>query len=148
MSLKDWQTNGWLKPHTPSQKEMEGLVSIIERDLHASNIKDLNSDWKFGIAYNAALKLCTILLHASGYAPAEKAQAHFRTLAALPEILGPARANDAVYLDKCRKKRNAVEYDLAGLTSEPEAEELLHFSIGLKADVLDWLKKNHPNLVP
>lgn len=148
MSLKDWQANGWLKIHTPSRNEMAGLVSIIERDLEASNTKDLNSDWKFGIAYNAALKLCTVLLHASGYAPAEKSLAHFRTLAALPEILGPAHANDALYLDQCRKKRNTVEYDLAGMTSEAEAEELLKYSQGLKAVVLAWLKKNHPKLVP
>lgn len=26
----------------------------------------ISADWRFGIAYNAALKLCTILLYASG----------------------------------------------------------------------------------
>jgi hypothetical protein len=35
------------------------------------------------IAYNAALKLCTILLFASGWRP-EKNLAHYRTLTALP----------------------------------------------------------------
>lgn len=59
---------------------------------------------------------------------------HFRTLAALPEILGQARTADAKYLDACRKKRNAVEYDLAGLTSEKEAAELLDFANQLRID--------------
>jgi hypothetical protein len=45
-------------------------------------VKGISDDWKFGIAYNAALKLCTILLHDSGYRP-EKNLAHYRTLQAL-----------------------------------------------------------------
>ena len=48
---------------------------------------DISADWRFGIAYNAALKLCTILLYAEGYRP-EKTLQHYRTIQALPLILG------------------------------------------------------------
>ena len=44
-------------------------------------------DWRFGIAYNTALKLCTILLYASGYR-AERTLQHYRTIQAMPLILG------------------------------------------------------------
>ena len=57
MTLNDWQCNGWLRPHNSSQKEIEGLFSIVDRDLVDANSGELSSDWKFGIAYNAALKL-------------------------------------------------------------------------------------------
>ena len=57
--------------------------------------------------YNAALKLCTILLYAEGYRP-EKTLAHYRTLQALPLILGTERQDDADYLDTCRSKRNTA----------------------------------------
>ena len=57
MTLNDWQCNGWLRPHNSSQKEIEGLFSIVDRDLVDANAGELSSDWKFGIAYNAALKL-------------------------------------------------------------------------------------------
>jgi len=30
---------------------------------------NISADSQFGIAYNAALKLCTLLLHTSGYRP-------------------------------------------------------------------------------
>lgn len=84
----------------------------MKRDLSDAT-GDISADWQFGIAYNAALKLCTVLLHASGYRP-EKTLQHYRTLQELPLILGPERKADADYLDACRTKRNTVEYDYAG----------------------------------
>jgi hypothetical protein len=68
MSLEQWAKNGWLRPHKSSKQEIAGLLGIVDRDLKDAE-SDISSDWKFGIAYNAALKLCTILLHASGYRP-------------------------------------------------------------------------------
>src|SRR6185295_17781097 len=122
MSLKQWADNGWLRPHKTSAKEVAGLLALVERDL-ADAAGEISADWRFGIAYNAALKLCTILLHASGYRP-EKTLAHYRTLAAMPLILGADRQADADYLDTCRTKRNTVEYDRAGAASHEEAAEL------------------------
>lgn len=123
------------------------MLAIVDRDLADARTARLSSDWQFGIAYNAALKLCTILLYAEGYRP-ERMLAHYRTLQALPLILGDDRKDDASYLDSCRAKRNTVEYDLAGQTSPEEAKELIEFAAKLKDDVVDWLRKKHPQLAP
>ena len=147
MSLNDWASNGWLRAHQSSKKEIAGLLSIVDRDLQDATNGGLSDDWKFGIAYNAALKLCTIQVHASGYRP-EKTLQHFRTIQALPLILGDSRKADTVYLDACRIKRNTVEYDMAGAATSADAAELLDFANGLRTDVMDWLKKQHPQLVP
>lgn len=147
MSLQQWHKNGWLRPYETSRKQIADLFDIVERDLADASTARLNSDWQFGIAYNAALKLCTILLYAEGYRP-DRGLAHYRTLQALPLILGDAKKADADYLDSCRIKRNTVEYDMAGRTSPEEATELIEFCNELRADVLDWLRKNHPNLAP
>ena len=112
MSLKQWEDNGWLKPHRTSRQEISNLLNIVERDLQDAR-REISADWRFGIAYNAALKLCRILLSAEGYRPSHELQ-HYRTLAALPEILGEAKKADAKYLDDCRKKRNIVEYEYVG----------------------------------
>ena len=141
MSLADWVKNGWLRVHKSSPEEIKNLLEIIERDLKDAHAKGISDDWKFGIAYNAALKLCTILLHSSGYRP-EKNLAHYRTLQSLPLILGDKHKSNADYLDACRKKRNETEYDFAGNVSEDEVQELLEFCDELKAEVLAWLKKN------
>lgn len=146
MSLSDWAKNGWLRSHKPSKEEVSNLLEIVERDLKDATAKGLSEDWKFGIAYNAALKLCTILLHSSGYRP-EKNLAHYRTLQALPLILGDKHKANADYLDACRKKRNETEYDFAGNVSEDEVEELMNFCDELKTEVITWLKKNHKNLL-
>ena len=69
--------------------------------------------------------------HASGYRP-DRALAHKRTIDALPLILGDLRKGDAAYLDVCRIKRNAVEYDAAGGATDAEADELLQFATTLR----------------
>ena len=69
MSLQQWANNGWLKAHQTSPKEIQDLLKIVERDLADAVVGDLSDDWRFGIAYNAALKLCTILIYVSGYRP-------------------------------------------------------------------------------
>lgn len=145
MSLADWAKNGWLRPHKPSKEEIKNLIEIIERDLKDASNKMLSDDWKFGIAYNAALKLCTIVLHSSGYRP-EKNLAHYRTLQSLPLILGKKYESDATYLDACRKKRNETEYDFAGNVSEDEAAELIEFCENFKKVIFQWLKEKHKNL--
>ena len=106
----------------------------MERDLADARNTSVSADWQFGIAYNAALKLCTILLYASGYRP-EKNLAHYRTLQSLPLILGTDRDDDADYLDACRAKRNTAEYDVAGTVSPSEADELREFAVVLQSEV-------------
>jgi hypothetical protein len=145
MNLKQWEDNRWLRPHTTSAEEIANLLAIVDRDLQ-DTAESISPDWRFGIAYNAALKLCTILLYAEGYR-VERSLHHYRTIQSLPLILGNDRKGDCDYLETCRKKRNIVEYDNIGGASEKEAEELVAFVKKLREDVVDWLKENHPQLL-
>ncbi|MBI3272990.1 MAG: hypothetical protein HYZ53_28635 [Planctomycetes bacterium] len=145
MSLKQWADNGWLRVHASSPQEIEGLLSIIDRDLRDAGASGISADWRFGIAYNAALKLCTILVHASGYRP-EKTLQHYRTIAALPQVLGETKREDAGYLETCRIKRNTVEYDVAGAATDQDASELLAFAKKLREEVLAWLRQHRSEL--
>ena len=127
-SLEQWFSNGWLKRHQSSPQEIENLFRIAGRDLQDAETDELSADWKFGIAYNAALQ-------------------HYRTLQALPLILGESRKADAEYLDTCRAKRNSAEYDRAGIVSSAESAELIEFTRELEKDVKEWLKQCHPELI-
>jgi len=147
MSLENWSKNGWLRPHRTTSRQIAELFAIVDRDLDDARTERLSTDWQFGIAYNAALKLCTILLYAKGYRP-EKNLAHYRTLQALPLILGAERQADADYLDTCRAKRNTAEYDSAGHISPEEARELVAFAAELRTAVVEWLNTNHPEFAP
>lgn len=145
MSLAQWHKNGWLKLHRPSPQEIADLLEIARRDISDSSAKELSPDWRFGIAYNAVLKLCAVLLRAEGF-QAEKNLNHYRTLQAMGIIL-PDRSPDVSYLDTCRAKRNTAEYDRAGTVSHEEAKELVEFVQEFEPEVIRWLNKNHPELV-
>jgi hypothetical protein len=145
MSLQKWLEYGWLRSHQSSRKEISDLLRIIDRDLRDAT-GDISADWRFGIAYNAALKLCTILLYAEGYRP-EKTLQHFRTIQALPLILGKKHEPDAKYLDTCRNKRNVVEYDYVGGVTEDDVSELVGYVNELRHEVLRWLHEHHAELM-
>ena len=118
----------------------------MRRDLTDARSEGISDDWRFGIAYNAALKLCTILLYAEGYRPMQNL-AHYRTLQALPLILGRDRKADTNYLETCRTKRNTVEYDYAGGATDADADELIEFAEHLEKDVMEWPHSRHPDLM-
>jgi len=143
MTLKQWADNVRLKVHQTSAEEIGNLLAIVDRDRKDAIEGGISADWRFGIAYNAALKLCTILLYAEGY-KAERALPHYRTIQALPLILGSERKADANYLDTCRAKRNTVEYDYVGGVTGNDADELIDFVTIFKQDVETWLEKKHP----
>jgi len=145
MTLQKWAEYGWLRSHKTSKKEITDLLRIIDRDLHDAT-GDISADWRFGITYNAALKLCTILLYAEGYRP-EKNLQHYRTIQALPLILGKKHEQDAKYLDTCRNKRNMVEYDYVGSVMEEDVTELISYVNELRDEVLRWLDESHAELL-
>lgn len=145
MSLTQWEHNGWLRRHTTSRNEITNLLDIVERDL-ADTSGGISDDWRFGIAYNAAIKLCTILLYAEGFR-AEKNLQHYRTIQTLPLIMEADKTDDTKYLDACRKKRNIVEYEQIGTVTDQDADELIEFVKEFKREVKVWLKENHPELI-
>jgi len=48
-----------LKPHKTIRQEIENLLGIVRRDLEDAATSGISDDWRFGIAYNATLKLCS-----------------------------------------------------------------------------------------
>ena len=72
---------------------------------------------------------------------------HYRTIQALPLILGPEHRADVGYLDACRKKRNIVEYNYVGGATENAASELAAYVLELRENVLDWLMQFHPQFL-
>ena len=144
MSLVQWAENGWIKPEPSSAQEIGNLFSIVDRDLQDAG-GAISADGRLGIAYNAGLKLAMILLRAEGYKPDRQSQ-HYRTIHAIPLILGEEFKEGSEYLDACRIKRNTVEYTIAGAATYSDVEELIDFVVKLRDVVRDWVKRRHPEL--
>lgn len=144
MSLELWEKNGWLREHKTSPQEINGILSLVERDIEDASREVISIDWQFNIAYNAGLQLATISLLAAGYRAGRGESKHYRVIQALPLVMGEQYSTLRNYLDNCRRKRNVSEYAAAGTISEKEAEDLLQTVKEFKITVESWLKKNHP----
>src|SRR5258706_6625440 len=142
MSLKQWQANGWIKPHAPTPQEMESLFELIARDLRDCRAKGLSDDWKFNIAYNAALQLANAALNASGYEVQKGESGHYRAIQSLEFTVGLAN-KEVGQLDGFRKKRSQSVYDAAGMISDKEVKEMVELATTRSSRVNGWIAKNH-----
>lgn len=147
MNLDLWKANGWLREYSTSAREVSNLLALVERDLVDAARKEISTDWRFNIAYNAGLQLATLVLYASGYRTGRGESKHYRVIQALPLIMGNDYRIVKDYLDNCRRKRNVSEYDSAGTISEKEVNDLLVLAEKLKNQVKEWFKANRPDLI-
>ena len=148
MSLNIWKTYGWLREYSTSLQEVTNLLTLVERDLVDAARREISTDWRFNIAYNAGLQLATLVLYAAGYRTGRGESKHYRVIQALPLVMGNDFTVVRDYLDNCRRKRNVSEYDAAGTISEKEVNDLLALVLSFKNQVEEWLKENHPVLIP
>jgi hypothetical protein len=123
------------------------LFNVIERDLRVSGDKNMDSDWRFVVAYNASLQTATIALHASGFEAAKGGGAHHYTIESLRLTINASveRVNE---LQAFKAKRAASVYEMIGIASETEIDGLRNLALELRDQVLAWMKKTHPSLLP
>lgn len=146
MTLELWKQNGWLREYETSRSEIASILGLVNRDLTDAVQGGISTDWRFNIAYNAALQLATVVLYASGYRAGRGESKHYRVIQALPLVMGERFSSIAAYLDNCRRKRNVSEYDAAGTVSQKEVEDLQQTVEDLKREAEMWLKENYPEL--
>jgi hypothetical protein len=96
-------------------------------------------------AYNDALQLATLALYAEGYRPG-KQRSHERAINSLEYTVG-AKKQIVDVLDVARRKRNTASYDRAGEPSDKQAREMISLATELRASVVVWLRKKHPDLI-
>lgn len=119
---------------------------MVDRDLKDAAIKELSADRRFAVAYNAVLQQAKIVLACEGYRASSKPGHHATTLEAAGLILGTQHQALIDYFDTCRRMRNQVNYDVAGVASEAEAEELLEKAVEFRDVASRWVQNNHSHL--
>jgi hypothetical protein len=145
MSLQDWVRKGWASQHKSTRDEIQRLLALADRDLASCTTKGLATDWRFAIAYNAALQSATAALAAAGYRASHEAH-HHRTIESLAFTIGATRELIRRF-DAFRKKRNMSSYEMGGTISEKEAAEMTAFAADLRQEVERWIRKNHTELM-
>jgi hypothetical protein len=146
--LQRWLDAGDLRRHRTSRREIADLLAVAERDLSDARVTALSLDRRFATAYSGALQLATVVLAASGFRTAAQRGHHVVTWQALPELLGVGTTDTAVYFDSCRALRNRGDYDRTGVVSAAEVDEVWREAEALREQVVGWLAREHPRLVP
>jgi hypothetical protein len=146
MSYADWQKLGWIRPHMASAAEILDLLAVIDRDVKASGNAQIDPDWRFAIAYNAALQSAAVALKAAGYEAPKGGGAHHHTIESLRLTIG----DDGTIVDALqafRARRGGGIYETTGIASDTEIEELRDLACDLRDRVKAWLVKEHPALL-
>ena len=148
MSLEDWKRNHWLKEATPSLAEITQLLAVVDREISDASVSELSVDGRFMHAYDAALNLCTIALRSSGYAVIKGQGHHKKTIESLPLCLGKEHSDTAGFIEIASRQRGQAMYDRTDVVEEKDAADLLQTAKELRTALLQWLVKEHKNLVP
>jgi hypothetical protein len=105
--LNSLAKTGLLKPEPPNQTEFNGLVESGTKRLKDARNKDLSTESRFDLAYNAAHALSLAAMRWHGFRPDNRRYIVFQ---ALQHTLGLSAAQWRV-LDKAHGARNSVEYE-------------------------------------
>jgi hypothetical protein len=108
-------------------------------------VKELDADWRFAIAYSAALQAATAALAAAGYRATRQSH-HYRVIQSLELTIGAAPKLIRQF-DAFRKKRNISSYEVGGAVSDKEAKEMAVLAKALRVEVERWIRAHHPKLL-
>lgn len=125
MNWKHWLDKGDIQKVHVNRKSLADLANLVDRDLNDAQVASLSADRRFAIAYNAALNLANYVIRKNGYRVAAKVGHHRVTFLVAGEALGKATKSHLDYFDLCRRKRNKVDYDLAGVATDKDVADLI-----------------------
>jgi len=140
---------GHLINHEATVAEVRSLLGVVDRELSDAGVEGLSNDGRFTHAYDAALLLCKLALHASGFEVQKRAPGHHSIwINSLEFTLGDAHKETLIHLSKSSKLRHTSLYDHAGVVQKQDADDLLAAARQLRTEVLTWLNSHHPKLLP
>jgi hypothetical protein len=132
--------------HRTSKKELDDIRALIARDLADACVPALSADRRFATAYNAALLTAHMVIACAGYRVTANKGHHRVAFDAMTLALGASARKYADYFERCRRKRNVIDYTRSHVATESESEEILHQATEFHGYVETWIASNLPNL--
>lgn len=148
MSLQNWLQSGYVVEHEPTVAEVQSLLGVVDRELADASVGGLSDEGRFTHAYDAALLLCKLALHASGFQLKKGKSHHSYWINSLELTLGKEQKETLIHISKSSHLRHTSLYDQAGVVQKQDADDLLDTAKRLRTDMLAWLHVRHPTLVP
>ncbi|OIO34470.1 MAG: hypothetical protein AUJ70_01000 [Candidatus Omnitrophica bacterium CG1_02_40_15] len=140
MALENWFEQGKLVKHKATKEELAAILGVVERNFQDASIKGLSSDQKYILSYQAAFEASLALIKCHGFRPI-KAGHHYIVWQCMKDVLGERPCKSILLFEDAAKKRNKLSYDIAGLASQKEADEMCQESRNFVALIKEEIKK-------
>ena len=128
MDFSSMERAGLIERVTVDDYEVDQLLKVLRRDAKtAEQLINVDLDWAFAVAYNSMIQGCLALMKAHGYRP-RGVNKHIVAIRFAREALGEGWRKVLNRLDRIRKKRHRVVYEVAGSISEYEAKETIELA--------------------
>lgn len=140
MALENWFQAGKLVKHEAAKEELAAIWGVIERNFQDAGINGLSSDQKYILSYQAAFEAALALIKCYGFRPI-KAGHHYIVWQCMKDALGEKVRKTILLFENASKKRNKLSYDIAGLASQKEADEMYQESRSFVALIKEEINK-------
>jgi len=132
--------------HRTSKKELDDIRALIARDLADAGVTALSADRRFATAYNAALLTAHMVIACAGYRVTAKTGHHKVAFDAITLTLSASASKYVDYFERCRRKRNVIDYTRSHVATETEAQEILEKATEFHGFVEAWIDSKYSNL--
>ena len=131
-----------------SRDEINRLIRSAVHYREQAGTIGLSPTIVYNLAYDSARMWCEVVVRASGIIIKSGYGHQERVINEMNKIIGKESDEMAVYLDRVRKTRNIILYDgeFDRITRQ-DATDLMETLIEFENTVLDWVRKNHPDLI-
>jgi len=132
-----------------SRDEISKRIVVARTRGEDARCDRISSAAQFTLAYDAVRVWCEVVLRSQGIRIGAVPGHHEKTISEAAKILGIDSQPIMKILDRARKNRNIVEYESGIETiTASDVERLLESLDILQNIVTNWLKENHPDLLP
>ncbi len=140
MALENWFQVGKLVKHEATKEELTAIWGVIERNFQDAGIRGLSSDQKYILSYQSAFEAALAFIKCYGYKPIKSGH-HYIVWQCMKDVLGDKVRKLILLFENAAKKRNKLSYDIAGLASQKEADEMFQESRDFVALIKEETKK-------
>ena len=146
MMLEDGVRAGWFRHHRASPAETHSLLDRAALDLRQASKPGIAGEWRFVMAYNAALGAARAALAAHGYRASRESQ-HLKVIESL-HITVHANSQLVRRFTHLRKKRHEVIYDSRSAISKAETRAMKALAAEVLRMVTEMLTEKPAGNIP
>ncbi|MCU7853847.1 MAG: DNA-binding protein [Candidatus Thiodiazotropha sp. (ex Monitilora ramsayi)] len=122
------------------------LLSAASRNIADAHVTEISAENQFDAAYKAIMQMASVALQVNGYRTLTSKPGHHMTMIqSLSQTIGLDKQT-VIALDALRKQRNVADYS-GDIIPPSLVEECVAHAEALQTEIVQWIKKNKPELL-